>query len=267
MRHVVRSIIVLACLVFACSCSWARQEGTITMADDKMTSRSVDVEPLTPEQAQKLYVGDVDWNRATSLGLVSGEDFEKAYLEVAGSYMALLNDWLVKVYGLDEYQAMLDSHEWKYPVEHDDASALQANGGFGRKNIFIRSTAYVERLSPDDLALVQAHYNPSDKTLAVDDSMEQMLERTWKEVIEVRRLDISEPFDEVYEDRFDAVAIAPNDALVLEILYGREYDDAGKLVSAENEENKQRIVMNLAELMESELGQSIEPVKVFAIRK
>lgn len=247
------AIVVL--VLVACSFVPARREENV-----KNTGGLYDA-TLTAGQARDLYVGDVDWERARALGLCEGDDFEERYLQAAATYMGLLNAWLCDECALDSYQVILEGGDLEFPVDDDEVSALKAHGGFGRSNVFIRSTAYVERLSKEDLALVLGIADGT--TSAEDEDARDMLIRTWRDVMEVRRSDIHEDFDVVYTDAGLSAEIAPHDALVFVIAYAPSFDENGMLVDEAAEDEKQERAETLRDLMASELSSHMGSVAVF----
>lgn len=215
---------------------------------------------LAADEDKAVQPNAYDLVLAQEKGLAGNDIYDGDYLTVRAAYMALLNQYLCRTAGLDEYQKYLDDSEYNFPPEEE--SVYQKAGGFGRQNIYIRSNAYVERLSEEDLKLLRE--SVSDSGLAISDELLDMAKRTMQEVITVRYDDSGAEFDAVYDAGVFQTNIAPNNALVLAIAYDFEYDEEGNLISEQTEREKLEFVGSLQKRMIDEMGEKLGiPVSVF----
>lgn len=210
---------------------------------------------VPPEVAAGLYPADYNLEMAIEKGLVNTSIYEDRFLLLQSGYRAIFNAYLCDRANLDEYQNCLDLSELSFPK--GSRTEYSEIGAFGRNNIFIRSSLYVERLSSKDIELILDAID--GETIRIDDELLSLAERTWQEVIVVQ-LDPDangEPYEIVYdEDGINKIS-ALNDSLVLELAYSAEFDSAGNIVSKENEKAKYGYAADLANRMESEISNDL----------
>lgn len=210
---------------------------------------------VPPEVAKGLYPADYNLEMAIEKGLVSTSIYEARFLLLQSGYRAIFNAYLCECVNLDEYQNCLDAYELGFPKS--SRTEYSEIGAFGRNNIFIRNSLYVERLSNEDIELILDAID--GEIIRIDDRLLSVVERTWREVVVVR-LDQDtngEPYEIVYdEDGINKIS-AFNDSLVLELAYGAEFDTSGNIVSKENEKTKYEYAADLANRMESEISNEL----------
>ncbi len=210
---------------------------------------------VEPSAAEKLYPMGYNTELAKKKGLAENSVYEERYLLLQACYRAAFNCFLNERVGIDRYQERLDSNEYVFPkCKH---TAYAAFGAFGRNNIFLRNTLFVERLSEKE---IDRFLNAvRDDSLVITDDLLNIVEETWKSVILVK-LDESyddTPYEIVYDEFGVNRIMAYNDALVLEIAYDPELDAEGELVNPENERKKYEFILSLAEQMESEISEAL----------
>ena len=216
--------------------------------------RSIKYYPLSAEEASKVVPNAYDSKAIEKQGLT------KNYLEVRAAYMALLNEYLCDEVELDKYQEFLDENEYNFIAEEENVYSKA--GAFGRKNIWIRNNAYVERLSKEDLAMLLAEMN--DGSVNVTDELLEMVKRTMEEVISVKYEGNKGVFEAVYDMGVFQTNVAPSNALVITISYDFEYDEKGNILDDRKEDQKESIVEDLQKRMTEEIGEQLDlPVSVF----
>lgn len=218
-----------------------------------MVIDTVEISPITEEEAKEIFLDAYDTALAKEKRLIKKSIYEETYLNAQASYMALLNYYLCEKTELGEYQEMLDSHIFEFP--YDEESAVRNYGACGRNNISIINNLFVERLSEKDLRLLNK--NVEGSVLNITESLMEMVERTYQEVITVRYEESDAAFSVIYTMGALYTEEAPNKALVFEIRYNPVYDEVGNIKSTAYEAEKQKIAEMLAELMESEMENAI----------
>lgn len=231
---------------------------------DEKVIDNVQIFPYSKDQLDIISPKAYNVELAKKKKIISHSISENKYLKLQAAYMALLNYYLESYCDLNNYQKMMDDHVLSFVLNKDqENSVYKYFGGFGRKNIYIRSNVYIEYLSEEDLALLQSNISFGGK-LRITDELIEMLKRTYADVIAVRYDNSGVKFDAVYEDRISSPLIAPNTALVFELCYGKEYDAAGNLKSAEDEKQKRIISGYIKDIMEDEIKNKLGlDVKVF----
>ena len=217
--------------------------------------RICDIYTVEPAVAEKLYPAGYNFELAKKKGLAENSICEEKYLLLQACYRAAFNCFLNERVSIDRYQERLDSHEYVFPkCKH---TAYAAFAAFGRNNIFLRNTLFVERLTEKEIHRFLDAVR--DDSLVITDDLLSIVEETWKSVIFVK-LDESyddTPYEIVYDEFGVNKMMAYNDALVLEIAYDPEYDSEGEFVNRENEPKKYEFILSLAEQMESEISESL----------
>lgn len=228
--------------------------------EDNEEMKSIKYYPLTSSEAEQMVPNAYDLDMAKKKGLAENEIYDKNYLEVQAAYMSLLNQYLCGKVALDSYQESLDKSEYKF-MENEETVYSKA-GAFGRKNIFIRNNVYVERLSEEDLAMLQEGMNNGE--VNVTDELLAMIERTMENIISVRYEDSDKVFEAIYDIGVFQTNMAPSNALVFTISYDFEYDQNGNIIDNEKEDKKAELVEELHKKMSDEMSKKLGiPVSVF----
>jgi len=201
-----------------------------------------------------------DFALARSKGLVEDNDvLTDKYLKMQAVYKAAFYSYLDNIVNFKLYEETLDETGYVFVTrEGNRRSSYHHFGSYDARFIFLRNNFYIERLSKDEIELLNAAPDA--------ESLYDLVERTYKDIIAVRNLKYPEnKFDAEYDKgALTGVTKAPNNALVLGLAYGREYDAAGMLVSKENEEKKWVIANRLARDMEERIAELLGiPVVVF----
>lgn len=210
---------------------------------------------VQPEIAERLYPADYDVEMAKEKELSNTSIYEDRFLLLQSGYRAIFNAFLCDRASLNKYQNSLDISDLSFPKS--SRTEYSEIGAFGRNNIYIRNTLFVERLSNEDIKLI---FDAIDgETIKIDNALLSMVERTWKEIVVVQ-LDQDEP-NESYEIVYDEDGInkisAFNDSLVLELAYDVEFDSMGNILNKENEKAKCEYATDLANKMEAEISDKL----------
>lgn len=207
---------------------------------------------VQPELAERLYPTGYNFETAKEKGLSNSSIYEDKYLLLQAGYCAIFNAFLCDRVSLNEYQNCLDISELGFPK--GSRTEYSEIGAFGRKNIYIRNSLYVERLSNEDIELILDAID--GETIRINDELLSLVERTWKEIVVVH-LDQDandEPYEIVYDEDGINKMSAFNDSLVLELAYSAEFDSAGNILNKENEQAKYKYATELADRMETEIS-------------
>ena len=247
-----RTIVLMICVVIIVALASCNNESE----KDESNMENISKVYIVPaEVAKKLYPADYNLEMAIEKGLVNTSIYEDRFLLLQSGYRAIFNAYLCDRVNLDEYQNCLDANELNFPKS--SRTEYSEIGAFGRNNIFIRNSLYVERLSNEDIELILDSID--GETIRIDDRLLSLVERTWREIIIVRLgQDVNdEPYEIVYdEDGINKIS-AFNDSLVLELAYGVEFDISGNVVNKENEKAKYRYAVVLTNRMESEISNKL----------
>ena len=208
---------------------------------------------IEPSLAAKLYPIGYDFEMACQKGLTDSSIYEKKYLLLQSCYRTVFNYYLDEKVGISKYQDSIDKSEYTFPVcKHSEFAKFSS---FGRKNIFIRNTLFVERLSTDEIDSFFAAIE--DDKLLISDKLIHIVESTWLDIIFVRLEDTydNKSYEIIYDENGINKIKAYNDALVFEIAYDTEFDSDGRIISKENEKNKYDYILSFANKMESEISE------------
>lgn len=214
---------------------------------------TVEINQITEQEAKEIFLDAYDESLAKEKDLVNSSIYENQYLKMQAAYMSLFNYYLCKEGNLDSYQEMLDSHVFEFPC--DEESVIKKYGSCGRNNISILNNLFIERLDKSDLQLLSSSIKGD--SLNITESLLEMLERTYAEIITVKYEETNAAFDVIYTHGALYSEEASNKAIVLEIAYKPVLDETGKIKSAAYENEKQKTADMLAELMESELKMAL----------
>lgn len=221
---------------------------------------------------------DYDLRHMQALNLADADGLPtEQYLHAEAVYLEVLAELLKDRLGLQLIdQAIAAAEEEFLLVPQEEQEPYQLRQSFGMQFIYLRNNCHIERLAEDDLALLLARtqqpaapagdkeMGPSDES-AEPDAMQEMVERTWKQLI---RVDFPENkagnYNVVY--RIDAIMQTgvPNNALVLVIATEPAFDEKGNYVNRNHEAAKQQSLQKLARALEGEAEKELDiPVCVF----
>ena len=210
-----------------------------------------------------VYPAGYDTAEAKAKKLIEENAGEERYQRLEAAYLAVLNHCLEETVGIARYEKQLtDSGYTFYPPENNLYYRTRA---FGRENLYLRNHAYIERLSADDLELLEAAVE--NDSVRLSEELKAMVQNTWRELIPV----YLEPANHaVYEINYEMDALngfqAYNDALTFVLGYCKEYDAAGNTLDPDAEVGKIALVKSAAGQMETELSEALGcHVKVFII--
>lgn len=247
-----KAIVLMICMTITITLASCNNEPE---RDDSNMENISKVYIVPPKVAARLYPADYNLEMAKEKGLANTSIYEDRFLLLQSGYRAIFNAYLCEHANLDEYQNCLDLSELGFPK--GSRTEYSEIGAFGRNNIFIRNSLYVERLSNEDIELILDAID--GETIRIDDELLSLVERTWQEVVVVQlNQDTNcEPYEIVYdEDGINKIS-AFNDSLVMELAYSTEFDSAGNIVRKENEKAKYEYAVNLANRMESEISKKL----------
>lgn len=226
-----------------------------------MENEMITLNPLDKEQFDAMYPGGYDLDSAKKKGIVKTVINEEKYRICQAAYLQLLNAWLNSEIELDNYQKELDNSQYNYPSQSPDIFC--ENGLCGRKNIALRNNVFIERLSSEDLELLDSLIN--DNQVTINGEGINLIERTWRDVIEVF---LGGEKSNAHMINYDMDAVngteAMSDSLTFEILFDSEFDENGNLVDEDYEAKKFAFVEKLSKKMEIEIATELDcNVKVF----
>ncbi|MBQ6583458.1 MAG: hypothetical protein IJH77_06525 [Mogibacterium sp.] len=218
---------------------------------------------MSAEDAAELYPAGYDIETARSKGLIRKSIGEEKYQQMEAAYLAVLNRYLEETAGIGAYEAKLRESGYTFPPLEDNL--YYRCRSYGRENLCLRNAAYIERLSPEQLELLEKAVQGDE--VALSPELQEMIAQTWKEILPVH-LDLKDT--SVYPINYEMDAIndfeAYNDALVFLLGFSKEYDEAGDLVDAGAERGKITAAKALCEQMEKELSEKLDcHVRVFLI--
>lgn len=202
----------------------------------------------------------IDIDEAEKKGLAENGKINEHYYSVKIGYMDLLNQYLNSKIDLDKYQAKFDSDINIYNCNRNDATKIF--GSFGRNNIIIRNNLYVERLSIEQIKIIDEYV--SNETRASTEAL-SVVEETYKDVIALyypKETYVSHII--TYDvDGFTGVS-GSNDSILIEIRYDAEYDKKGNQ-SDKVESAKYAFAFDIGEEIKNAIKESIEQDAVIVI--
>lgn len=250
-------LLSVALLLFLCACGGEKKE----RSDANMEVMALNI--MDSDFAEENYPAGYDVAAAIEKGLITTSIGERNYQALEAAYMAGLNYYLEQTIHLSDYEQELHGNGYNFfSVEENPYCRYRA---YGRQNLYLRNTAYIERLSAEQLAILESAVNGD--TVQISSELLDLVADTWKDMIVIHL----EPDDlSVYKINYEMDAIngfdAYNDALTLILGYCTEYDEKGNIISDEQEDNKYAVAKATCEKIERELEQSLDcHVKVFLI--
>jgi hypothetical protein len=211
------------------------------------------------EESQEYTPNSFNYAAAREKNLIGADNtLTDDYLRLQSAYVARFYSYLNKAVDITQYDDALTNSKYNFvPIAQETQNVYQRYGSFGNKYIYLRNNFHIERLSSDDLHLLES--------AGVGEILEDMVKRTFKDVITIRYDDNEEAFDAIYDiGALTGLAVAPNNALVLGLSYAWEFDGEGSVVSIESEAEKEKIAADLALKMQEELSAGLGiPESVF----
>jgi len=199
-----------------------------------------------------------DYELARSHGLIGESDsLTKDYLTAQAIYKAAFYQYLKKMIDLSKYEKKLDETGYIFvSMPYDHQHFYQRYGSFGNRFIFFRNNFFIERLHSNDLKIL---IETSDEDVLVG-----LVGRTFKDVIRVNPSSNTDKYSYIYDTGvFSGSTEILNTALLIYMAFDLELDEAGELISIENEKVKEKLADKLAIQMQEELTKILEhPVVV-----
>lgn len=188
------------------------------------------------------------------------KDAEAVYMDALGRYVR-------NQLGLDEYEKKIEEIGG-IPVDAEYQSEHQIKGSMGLKYIYIRNDLHIERLSDEDIQLLNRSLDDTEDETA--DLVMEMVIRTFPacitpiEIKSEEDKDVQTIYDEYFTEQ-DEPRFVSVDSLVLNIATQSDYDETGEITDEEKDEEKEAELIKLAGQMEGDmeglLGET--PVRVF----
>lgn len=176
-------------------------------------------------------------------------------MKLKSLYIELLGTYLKEQLGLEDYDREIEDLGC-LTKEGESRSEAQNERNMGLKYLYLRNDIHVERLSEDDLTVLEAGYGQTEGD-AYDHAMEVVV-RTFPFCITPVALEREE--DKKFNYVYDNVVSSQNgetavtmDTLLLRIATRAEYDDEGEYVDAYREVQKEKGLYDIAERMEAEM--------------
>lgn len=205
-----------------------------------------------------------DYEMAKEKGLsVDGETFNEKYFYIQAAYKYAICNYFKNNLGLGDYDEQLCTSELKFiETKEEDKTLYQKNDASGMKFIFLRNNIYVEKLSTDDIKIIE---NALSKSENIDKDILDVVKNTYKMVLSSARRE--EDYAEA-EIIFEAGALyarkALNTAFVIGISDEYEWNDEGYLVDTQNERMKEEYISQLATNISEVFSDKLEmPVRIF----
>lgn len=240
MKRIYTVLVIYAIIIsfIFCSCVAASKEGR-----NSSMKNPIKFQPLTIEEGEQIYPKSFET-----------EKYDEDYLLLQAAYLAAFNTFLQEKVDIDKYQKELDDSEVEFI--YTDKTIYYKIGSFGRKNISLRNTPFIERLSEEQKKVLSDAIGKG--TIDVTEAILNMVELTWKELIAVKLEEgVDEPYTIVYDmDAFEHEAMS--DALAFEICYETQYDENENIFDEELEKNKYDQILSLKKKMEEEIAEKLD---------
>lgn len=243
--------VILLCLISVLAAGCGNRESTM----EEQMSNKVTLTVLNAEEAREINPVNYDEKMAFEKGLIKDSVYEKGYLTLQAAYLAALNQYLEKAADLEKYQNLMAESEYDYWP--NDQSVYFKAGSFGRTNILLRNTPFIERLDVEDLDILKDAVSGEEVELKPE--LIDMVDRSWKHVTCIMWEEGAEenPYEIVYDVDSMRGHKAMNDALVFEIGYSNGYDQNGKMMDVETLNDKYNNADRIAETMETEIAEKL----------
>ncbi|MGN0996887.1 MAG: hypothetical protein ACI4PG_08245 [Candidatus Ventricola sp.] len=182
--------------------------------------------------------GGYDVELAREKGLADETGFGETYFELQHAYVDALWAWLDAHLGIGAKDQELRAREERFiPARNNPVSMYEAFWSNGLDYFFLRSEVHIERLSEDDLRLLErVKDDPAGAHAAA------LMERTALEVTRVRSA-WGENDLVAYEP---SGVFAPNTGIVLGLATRLELGANGRMLDPLHEEEKDRILAGIA---------------------
>jgi hypothetical protein len=201
-------------------------------------------------------IGDAqfDFELAKQKGLTKSDGFSEKYLYLQELYKAGFNEMLNVDNLLNSFDEKLKKDKRKF-TPSAKMDIYQKYGSFGRTFIYIRNDFSIERLSAEDLELLESKKKIDDKKLL------KLVKDTYKSVI--TPLDASgEPMEGseviIYDETIAGAKKATADGAILQITYAPSYDKEGNYIDAAAEKTKNEDLKKWASTLEDELSEQTQ---------
>lgn len=244
----IRFTIILLLLVLALftSCTINNKKES-----EKTMNNFIQLTPLSVEEGYEIYPKSFDDSQYSNTDLL-----------LQSAYLSVLNEYLEQEVALSKYQEDLDSSDFSFP--YTNKTIYSKTGLFGRGNISLRNTPFVNRLKDSQKRLLLSSIN-NDNEIEITDELLSLIKDTWREVITVKlESDNAGDYDIVYD--LDAIKTrnSMSNALTFELCYETEYDNNGNIQNENYEQQKYEYSLNLKIRMEKEISEKLDcPVTVF----
>ena len=207
----------------------------------------------TEEQAREMQPAAYNFEEAKAKGLIKKDIYETSYRELQTAYKTAMDCYICMNTDLEKYQSTLSESELGFAAGED---IYRLTGSFGRENICIRNTIFVENLSKEDIAVFQR--NMVQGRVFITAEVLEVVERTMPDVIVVGLNGDNTPKDVVFDNGDYGSVTVQNGNLVIEISYSTGFDSHGDLMdSAEAEAKRAEVVNDLKTQMEKELSDKL----------
>ncbi len=239
-------VLLLLVLVLFTSCTINNKQES-----EKTMNNIIQLTPLSVEEGYEIYPKSFDDTQYSNTDLL-----------LQSAYLSILNEYLEQEVALSKYQEDIDNSDLTFP--YANKTIYSKIGLFGRGNISLRNTPFVNRLKDSQKKIILSSINNNNE-IEVTDELLSLVKDTWREVISVK-LESDDVGD--YEIVYDLDAIktrnAMSNALTFELCYETEYDSDGNIQNENYEERKYEYCLNLKMCMEKEISEKLDcPVTVF----
>lgn len=239
-------VLLLLVLALLASCNLNNKQKS-----EKTTNNIIQLMPLSVEEGYEIYPKSFDDTQYSNTDLL-----------LQSAYLSILNEYLEQEVALSKYQEDMDNSDLTFP--YSNKTIYSKNGLFGRGNISLRNTPFVNRLKDSQKKLILSSIDNNNK-IEVTDELLSLVKDTWKDVISIK-LESDDIGD--YEIVYDSDAVktknAMTNALTFELCYETEYDNNGNIQNESYENQKYEYCLNLKTRMEKEISEKLNcPVTVF----
>lgn len=247
MKKLVIILCALFLLVAFCSCSnniENTSNSTVINTEGNMVQKS---EYKTLEEINNIFVAyPIDVKEAEKKGLAENGKINKNYYIIKEGYMDLLNQYLCSKINLEKYQAEFDNSANNYNCTNNDCT--KKFGSFGRNNIIIRNNLYIERLTVNQIEIIEKYI--SGEEVAIEAL--NVVEETYNDIIALYYQGENQVLHTIIYDIDGFTGIkGNNNSVLIEIRYDIEYDKNGNQAD-ELERTKYALASEIGELIKSD---------------